>query len=118
MLNQISKIVERAYAQTQIACPDGTFADPTLGCVNTPASVLNPESGLVSLTLKSANGLLLVIITVATLTLIYGAIRYAISLGDETDITKAKKTIFWSLVGLILGLLSKYVVSAILGILS
>jgi hypothetical protein len=118
MLTQISQIIENAYAQAQIPCPDGSFADPTLGCVSTPASVLNPESGIVTITLKFADGLLLAVTALATITLIYGAIRYTISLGDEADISRAKKTIFWSMVGLIIGLLSKYVVSSILGILS
>jgi len=55
---------------------------------------------------------------IAIITLIYGGIKYATSLGNEASISKAKRVIFWSVFGLAIALLSKFVVGTIIGIVS
>jgi len=116
--NILSYIIGKAYAQELIPCPDGSFADPSIGCVETPAFVLNPESSLLNIILSFVDTALLFVAGIATITLIYGAIRYAISLGNEESLGKAKRIMLFSVFGLIVALLAKFVVTTILGIVS
>jgi len=114
----IIKIIETAYAQELISCPDGTMADPSIGCVETPGAIINPESNLVQIILKIANGLMAFVAGIAIAIIIYGGIRYAIASGDEEQIRKAKKIIFWGAFGLIVGLLAVFVTDFILDIVT
>ena len=116
MFKNIENMIESVYAQEMIPCSDGTLADPTIGCVTTPGSVVNPESSLLSIILQIADNLMLFVAGVATIMLIYGAIKYATGIGSEEALSKAKRIMLWSTFGLILALLSKFVVSMILGI--
>lgn len=118
MNNILTKFIATAYAQNLISCPDGTLADPSIGCVKTPAALINAESNLVQIILKFANGLMTFITGVAIITLIYGGIRYAIAAGDENQIKIAKKIIFWSIFGLIVALLAVFVTNFILNIVT
>lgn len=106
------------YVQNLIACPDGTMADPLIGCVRTPATVVNPESGLIAIILKIAAYVNGSAAAIATVFVIIGAIRYAMAAGDPEQIDKAKRTIFWSLFGLILSLLAVFVAQFIAGIIN
>ena len=114
----LTKIIETAYAKDLLPCPDGSMADPLVGCVETPGAVINPESNLVSIILQIADGALLLIVGLAVITLIYAGIKYASSVGNETGLSKAKRIIFWSIFGLITALLAKFVVGMVLGILN
>jgi hypothetical protein len=116
MNNFLLKFADEARAQDLISCPDGTMADPSIGCVQTPGSIVNPESGLLEIILKFSSGLMLFLAGVATMTLIYGAIRYAMAAGDENQIKTAKRIMIWSIVGLVVGLLASYVVQLVIGI--
>jgi hypothetical protein len=118
MNNILTKIIATAYAQNLIPCQDGTFADPGIGCVKTPASLVSAESNLVQIILKFANGLMTFIAGVAIITLIYGGIRYTMAAGDENQIQIAKKIIFWSIFGLIVGLLAVFVTDLIIDIVA
>jgi len=109
MPNILTKIIETTYAQELIHCPDGTLADPSIGCVQTPASIINAESSLLQVILQAISGFMIFIAGVATITLIYGGIRYAMSLGNEDQISKAKRIIFWSVFGLVIALLAAFV---------
>lgn len=111
-------LIEKAYAQDLIPCADGTMADPLIGCVSTPESIVNPESSLAGILLNFASGLMAFVSGVAILTLIYGAIRYALAAGSNEQINKAKRIMFWSIFGLVVGLLSVFVAEMILGIVS
>jgi hypothetical protein len=99
-----------AYAQDLIPCPDGTMADPSIGCVTAPASVVNSNTSISEIILKIASLTLTGVIVAATLTLIYGGIRYATALGDEERLQKSKRLIFWGVIGLAVSLCAKLIV--------
>jgi hypothetical protein len=107
--NIINKIIGIAYAQNLIPCPDGTMADPAIGCVQTPSSIVSAESSLLEVILKASSGFMIFLAGAATIVLIYGGIRYAMALGNEYEIKKAKRIIFWSVFGLVVGLLASFV---------
>ena len=111
----LTKIIETAHAQDLIRCPDGTLADPSIGCVITPSAIVKSEAGITEIILKSANGLMSVIAGLAVIMIIYGGIRYAMAVGSEDQIKKAKSIILWSGFGLILGLLAVLITNLILG---
>ena len=101
-----------AYAQELIPCPDGSMADPKIGCVGVPGNVVNPESNLVNLILQIASYVMMAAAGLATAMLIYGAIRYATAAGDQEQIDRAKRVLFWSIFGLILSGIALLVVQA------
>ena len=111
-------LVPIAKAQELISCPDGTLADPKIGCVSVPASVVNPESNLVNLIFEIANTIMMGVGSLAVAFLIYGAIRYATAAGDQEQIDRAKRVLFWSVFGLILSGLALLLAKGILNILS
>ena len=102
-----------AYAQELIPCPDGTMADPSVGCVKMPASVVDSNTPISEIILKIASFALTGVIAVATLTLIYGGIRYATALGDEERLQKAKRLILWSVIGLAVALTARLAIGGI-----
>ena len=116
MNNFLTKIIETAYAQDLISCPDGTLADPSIGCVKTPSGIANPQSDLLGLILKFSSGLMLLLAGAATITLLYGAIRYAMAAGNDDQIKTAKRIMIWSVGGLVLGLLASYVVQMVISV--
>jgi Type IV secretion system pilin len=107
-----------AYAQDLIHCPDGTMADPSIGCVKTPASVMNPATGIPESLLKIASLSLTVAIVVTTALLIYGGIRYATALGDEDKLQKSKRLFFWSVVGLVVSLTARLLIGGVAGLIA
>lgn len=111
----LSKIIATAYAQELIRCPNGTLADPSIGCVETPAALISAEFSLVQVILKAANGLMTFIAGLAVIMLIFGGIRYAMSVGNEDQIKNAKRIIFWSIIGLVIALLAVFITNTILG---
>jgi len=98
-----------------IPCSDGTLADPAVGCVATPEALVNSSTSLGSILVQLANGFLGLIIIVSTISLIYGALHWATSVGNEIQIEKGKRILYWSVFGLVLGLVAQYVVGAVLG---
>lgn len=111
-------IVSNAHAQELIPCEDGTMADPSIGCIETPAALVNTQSEILGIILKSADAVVSIAAAVSVIVLIYGGIIYASSAGSDEKIRKAKNIIFWSIFGLVVALLAKYIVSAVLVIIS
>ena len=111
-------IIETAYANDLIPCPDGTMADPDMGCAKVPDALINSQSNIVEIILKIADGLLSFIVTLAIATIIYGGIRYVTATGNKNQIEIAKRIIFWSIFGLIVAILAKYVTVFVLGIIT
>lgn len=103
-----------AYAQDLIPCADGTYADPTIGCVAAPTSVIRSESNIAELILKIASGFMVFVMGVAVIGIIYGGITYAMAMGVEEKLQKAKRAILWSVVGLVIALLARLVAEFIL----
>lgn len=106
--------IKGAHAQSLIPCGDGTHADPSIGCVDVPAALVNPEADILNVILSIAEKLVDITVLASAAFLIYGGITYALSVGNERKIQTAKQVIFWSIFGLVLTLLAKYIVSAIL----
>lgn len=100
-----------------IPCPDGTMADKSIGCITAPSSVINTESSVANLILKVANGLVSVVIGLSVIFLIYGGIKYVISVGNDEKIQESKRIIFWSLLGLTTSITSYVVIQFITGII-
>lgn len=114
----LSFIIGKAYAQELIPCEDGTMADPIVGCTETPKAIVSTQSEILSIILKSADAVVTIAVAASVAVLIYGGIVYAISMGNEDKIKTAKSIIFWSIFGLIVTLLAKYIVTAILVIIT
>ncbi|MFH1012373.1 MAG: hypothetical protein V1760_01360 [Candidatus Peregrinibacteria bacterium] len=106
-----------AHAQELIFCPDGTLADPAIGCVGVPAAIISPESSVLSLILTVVNYVATGAVGFTVLFLTYGAIRYILAAGDPERIDQAKRTIFWSITGLVISLLSIYIVQFVMDII-
>ena len=107
-----------AYAQDLIPCPDGTWADPAIGCVETPKAVVAPESSIVDLVLQIASMLMTVVAGVAVVALIFSGISYAMALGNDEKIRKAKRMIFWSVIGLVIALLARYLAQFLIDVIT
>jgi hypothetical protein len=116
----LAKFIGTAYAQAQnlIPCADGTMADPTVGCTEAPKAIVNPHSEILGIILKTADAVVIIAVLASVGFLVYGGILYAISVGNEDKIKTAKNTLFWSVFGLIVALLAKYIVSAVLVIIT
>lgn len=111
-------IIGKAYAQELIPCEDGTIADSVVGCTETPKAIVSSQSEILSIILKSADAIVTIAVAASVAVLIYGGIAYAISMGNEDKIRTAKNIIFWSIFGLIVTLLAKYIVNAVLVIIT
>ena len=103
-----------AYAQDLIPCPDGTYADPSIGCVTAPATTVAAESNIIDLILRIASVFMAVVAGVAVIALIFGGISYAMALGNDEKIQKAKRMIFWSVIGLVVALVARFVVQFVI----
>ena len=107
-----------AYAQNLIPCPDGTYAEPSIGCVTTPGAVVAPESSIVDLILRVASIFMAVVAGVAVVALIFGGISYAMALGNDEKLQKAKRMIFWSIFGLVVALIARFGVQFVLSVIT
>ena len=114
----LTLIIGKAYAQDLIPCQDGTLADPAVGCVTAPKAIVHTQSDILSIILKTADAVVTVAAVLTAVVLIYGGISYALSMGNEEKIGTAKRIIFWSVFGLALSLLAKYIVAAVLTLIT
>ncbi len=108
--------MDQLLAQNLINCPDGSKADPSIGCVKTPGNVVNPDSSIIDILLSAATLLMTAAAAIAIVSIIWGGIQYATAVGDEEKINHAKRIIFYSVLGLILALLARYVAVFLTGI--
>ena len=118
MKSILNSIIGKAYASDLIPCQDGTFADPEIGCTKVPDALINSQSSIAEVLLKVASGLLTFIVSLAIASLIYGGMRYSMATGRKKEITKAKNIIFWSIFGLIVAILAKYVTVFVLNVIT
>lgn len=102
------------YAAENEFCPDGSVLDPTIGCVNAPTGILSSETDLFPLILKLADFLTLIAGGIALILLVYGGIQYSLAMGEEERTNQAKRTIKWSMIGLILSITAFSVVEFVL----
>jgi hypothetical protein len=64
---------------------------------------------------KIVNIALFIIGAVAVLMLIYGGIRYTVSGGDSKNVTAAKNTILYAIVGIVVAILAYAIVNFVIG---
>ncbi len=103
------------FAQNLIPCPDGTMADPNVGCVAPiPGTIIDPGSSVLSIVLTIADYLMWVAAGMAVIFLIWGAIRYATAAGEQDLVDRAKRTMLWSVLGLAMSLLATRIVQFLL----
>jgi multisubunit Na+/H+ antiporter MnhB subunit len=105
--------------------PTSTFADATCDTSNlTIGAGSNCSSGTnVPQTLFGESGIfttivnifLFVIGAIAVIMLIYGGIRYTISGGDSKNVTAAKDTILYAVVGIVVAILAYAIVNFVIG---
>lgn len=105
---------ETVHAQELIPCSDGSYADPAIGCVEAPAATVSTESNLAELILVVASYLTTVVAAAALIALITGGVLYSLALGEEEKLQKAKRTMLYSLVGLVIALMARFIVQAVL----
>ena len=108
---------QKVYAQDLIPCSDGSYADPSIGCVEPPGGLVASETNAMELVLQIASVLMTIVATMAVIMMIIGGITYALSAGDEDKIQKAKRIILWSVVGLIVALIARFVAQAVIGVI-
>lgn len=70
------------------------------------------ESGMFRIITNTA---LFIIGAVSVLMLVYGGIRYTISMGDPKNVEAAKNTILYAIVGIVVALLAYAIVNFVLG---
>lgn len=92
-------------AATGVDCAKGTGTPETL-------------FGTGSIFTTIVNTLLFVIGAVSVIMLIWGGIRYTTSAGNATNVTAAKNTIMYAIIGLIIAFLAYAIVNWVLGSLS
>jgi hypothetical protein len=109
--------IKSAFAQGTVPCPDGTMADPAIGCVKSPEAIVSSQSSLLNILLKVGNGVVSIAIVLAVIILIYGGIQYSLSMGNEEKMGQSKSILFWAVFGLIVALLAKYLVWSIISFL-
>ncbi|HEY8992704.1 MAG TPA: pilin [Candidatus Microsaccharimonas sp.] len=77
----------------------------------TPSTLFGPSSIFTTI----VNVLLFVIGAISVIMLIIGGIRYTISAGDSGNVTAAKNTILYAIVGLVIAFLAFAIVNWVLG---
>ncbi len=93
------------------------MADPMIGCVATPESVVGPESGIVELILQIAGTFMAIVAIAAVVMLTISGITYALSAGDDEKIRNAKRMMFWSIVGLVVALVARFTAQLVLDVI-
>lgn len=100
------------------ACDTSQGISGGIDCANPGDSVpqsLFDQGGIFT---TIVNVLLFVIGAISVIMLIIGGIRYTISGGDQTNVTAAKNTIMYALIGLVVAFLAFAIVNWVLGSLS
>ena len=97
---------DTVYAQEGgIRCGSQAAQDPTV-----PENI-DQDDGLIK---RVVNILLFIIGAIAVIMLIIGGIRYTISGGDQSQVTAAKNTILYAIVGIIVAIFAYAIVNFVL----
>ncbi len=110
----LSTVSQHAFAADNLDITSGAKAaksGDSATCLFTSSSC---DNGIFTTITDAA---LYVIGAVSVLMLIYGGIRYTISGGNEKDVTAAKNTILYAIIGIIVALLAFAIVNFVLGTL-
>ncbi|MCK5600754.1 hypothetical protein KAR91_02725 [Candidatus Pacearchaeota archaeon] len=111
-------LIKTVKAQELIPCPDGSMADPSIGCTAIPSTAISTESNIAEIILSAAGSLMTLVAAAAVVFLMMGGVRYALAAGDDEKLRKAKRMMIWSLVGLAVSLLARTLAYFIIGTIS
>lgn len=97
------------------ACDDGLDVQSGIDCAQgegTPTTLFGGDGSIFT---TVVNVLLFIIGAISVIMLIIGGIRYTISAGDSGNVTAAKNTIMYAIIGLIVAFLAFAIVNWVLG---
>ena len=103
------------FAAKNVRCPNGDPADDLTGCTDIAKSNNNLNSNNLMTTLNTIINVVIGIIGfVAVMVIILGGVQYTTSAGDSGKVKKAKDTIMYGIIGLIVALMAYSIVNFIL----
>ena len=99
----------------KVRCPDGKSVDDLTSCNNIGSSNNNLNSNNLMTTLNQIINVIIGIIGfIAVIVIILGGVQYTTSAGDSGKVKKAKDTIMYGIIGLVVALLAYYIVNFVL----
>ena len=103
------------FAAGKVRCPNGDEANNLTGCSDISTSNNNLNSNNLMTTLNTIINVVIGIIGfVAVMVIILGGVQYTTSAGDSGKVKKAKDTIMYGIIGLIVALMAYSIVNFIL----
>lgn len=111
-MNSFSKVLGKVVAVGSAALP---FVALAQGLGGAPGGLGVAQGDLVTTIVTILNYFLAIAGLIAVLFLIYGGVQYIISRGEEDAVEKAKGTILYAIVGLIVIGLSATIVNFVVG---
>lgn len=103
------------FAAGKVRCPDGINADDLTKCKSIGSSDNNLNNGNLMTTLNQIiNVIIGVIGFIAVIVIILGGVQYTTSAGEASKVKKAKDTIMYGIVGLVVALLAYSIVNFVL----
>lgn len=115
-----------AYAATAtVTCPNGGGTATSMAeCgansaqgTNTPTGIFTSSDGSTPIFTQVVNIMLFLVGAIAVIMLIYGGIRYVTSGGAQDQVTAAKNTIMYAIIGIIVAILAYALVNFVIGVL-
>lgn len=88
--------------------------DPIIEGINITGS--DNKDGIAGFLIKMINTLLLIVALVATVMVIYAGLMLVLNAGNESRVAKAKTTLLWAIIGLVVSLAAFALVSITQGI--
>lgn len=103
------------FAAGNVRCPDGSTAKDLTSCDKIGTSSNNLNNGNLMTTLNTIiNVIIGVIGFVAVIIIIFGGVQYTTSAGEASKVKKAKDTIMYGIIGLVVALLAYSIVNFVL----
>lgn len=96
-----------------VICPDGNSA-PSLDACNQYSNIQNKDANLMSMLGTIINVVLGIVGFVAVVMIIMGGISFITSQGDAAKVTRARNTILYGVIGLIVAILAFAIVNFVL----
>lgn len=104
-----------AFGVSAVVAPAATFADPVSSGINATNVGQSQPASLNTIIKNIVNILLYAIGVLSVIMLIVGGIRYATSAGNSSQVTAAKNTIMYALIGLVVAILAIAIVNFVIG---
>ena len=101
-----------SVSAVQVRCPDGSKADNLENCKGIKGE--NNSNDLMSVLTTIINVIIGVIGFVAVVVIILGGVQYTTSAGDPGKVKKAKDTILYGIIGLVVAILAFAIVNFVL----